>query len=264
VCPALITGNAYPAGSATLPTSLQGPSYISANPNYPGVAGETPGKFTIITGLSNMAKYVAFTALPGGNNPATIVQGRLGYIGADYVLPYAAITKTNSYNLNSASLKNSLGQYTNPSPAGALAAFGTVLPPQSTRSGKYAPSITGNGLRSNPQDWVQNLSSSAPLANPTHRNAYPIVGTANFLGYSCYQNAAQLASLLDVLTAHMTSPLRTDPVNGVLARAGIAPLPAVWRVAISDTFLTNSAGLGLAPAVTGSAGVCAAPGIVGG
>ena len=69
VCASLISGNQYADGSSTLPSSLLGPTYNVSNPNYPGVAGETPGKFTLVAGMPGTAQYTAFTASPGGSNP---------------------------------------------------------------------------------------------------------------------------------------------------------------------------------------------------
>ena len=84
VCPALITGNNYPTGASTLPTALHGATYNSNNANYPAAAGETVGKFTLATLNTGVTKYVAFTALPSdglnGDNPTTIIQGRIGYV----------------------------------------------------------------------------------------------------------------------------------------------------------------------------------------
>lgn len=266
VCPSLVSGNQYTTGTSTLPTALQGPTYISTNPNYPSVSGETPGKFTLATGNSGIAQYVAFpNGIAGQNgNPNTIILGRITYIGPDYVLPYVLTTNVNSYGLESASLKNGHGAFEEPTPASARAAFQSTLPPQSSPNGSYDPGNTANGLRVNPEDWVQGQSPTAPLADPTANTAYPIVGTANFLGYQCYASTAQTKTIVGVLNYLYTKDINTDPKHGVLSEAGISPIPPAWRHAIEGTFLKNTDDLGLTIASVGTAGTCSKSGIVGG
>jgi hypothetical protein len=53
-------------------------------------------------------------------------------------------------------------------------------------------------------------------------------------------------------------------LNGILADAGLSPVPTAWRNAIKGTFLLNTDGLGLTIAATGSGGTCSASGIIGG
>jgi phosphate transport system substrate-binding protein len=268
VCPTRITGNDYPSGASKLPSALQGPSYSSSNANYPAVTGETLGKFTLATGIPGVTKYVAFTALPsdgiGADNPTTIIQGRITYVGSDSVLPAVLVNNSNTYGLNSATLQNASNQWISPTEAGAKAAFSVISPPQSAINGDYDPSITANGLRTNPYAWVQGLAPTSPLANPTTSGSYPIVGTANFLGYTCYANSTQEKTVTGYLNYIGTAHINTDPVNGILAQAGLAPLPTNWWTAITQTFVNNKSGLGLNISKTGSAGACAATGIIGG
>jgi len=268
VCPALITGNNYPTGASTLPTALRGATYNSNNANYPAAAGETPGTFTLATLNTGVAKYVAFTALPsdgiGSDNPTTIIQGRIAYVGSDTVLPAVLVNNSNTYNLSSATLQNALGQWVPPDEAGARAAFSVINPPQSTSTGAYDASNTSNGLRVNPQDWVQNLTPTSPLANPTIKGSYPITGTVNFIGYSCYASATQEKTILGYLDYISTATINLDTQNGILAQAGIASLPTDWYVAIEQTFINNKSGLGLNIGIKGRAGACSAAGIVGG
>ena len=264
ICSAYISGNNYSTGTSTLPAVMQGPAYNSTNANYPAVAGETLGRFTLATGNSGVAKYVAFTATPGGSNPSTIIQGRIAYLGNDYVLPNVGATQSNTYNLASATLQNSLKQWVAPTPTSAAAAFASILPPQSNASGGYAPSNTANGLRVNPQDWVQSSTPTALLANPVHTNSYPIVGTANFLGYTCYQTSQETASTLSALNYLYKALIATDPKNGILGSAGVSPLPVAWRTAILGTFINNSNGLGLNVETAGARGACSVSGVSGG
>jgi phosphate transport system substrate-binding protein len=139
-----------------------------------------------------------------------------------------------------------------------------ITPPQSNANGSYNPNITANGLRSNPQDWVQGPSPTSPLANPTASGAYPIVGTANFLGYTCYASSNSLSTITGQLIYLNTKAINDDPKNGILARAGIDIMPQNWRTAIDQTFLSTQLNLGLNFATAGTKGACSVSGVIGG
>ena len=203
--------------------------------------------------------------MPGGAT-VCIVQGRLGYVGPDYVLPYVTSTQTNPYNLFSATLQNSHGNWEDPTPAGALAAFGSIQPPQSNKNGTYCPSCLNWGMRNDPSAWVQGLSPTSVLANPTAKTAYPMVGTTNLLGYTCYStaDAKRKTTLVDMQLYMNKAAINTDPTAGILASAGLSPLPKEWRGAIYSTFVANTDGLGLNFATVGTAGACSVSGVIGG
>jgi hypothetical protein len=174
-------------------------------------------------------------------------------------------TGANNYGLNTATLKNSKGQFEAPSPATALKAFGTILPPQSNANGTYCESCQSNGLRSQPYAWVQPITNASPLGNPTESGSYPIVGTTNFLGYTCYATSASLAAVNGYNVYLNTKPINDDAKAGILATAGLAPLPSNWRTAINGTFMSNSNNLGLNFGLAQStAGACSVSGVVGG
>jgi ABC-type phosphate transport system substrate-binding protein len=259
-----VSGNQYADSSTTLPSSLRGVSYSSQNGNYPPVTGEAVGKFTLATGMPAVAKYVAFTAVPGGNNPSTITQGRMAYLSPDYVLPGVIATDENSYNLNTATLQNAARRWVAPTPTSAKAAFAPIQPPQSDASGHYSPGNTSNGLRTNPQDWVQAASKTASLANPIGAGAYPMVGTANFIGYTCYNSKNQWKTIVGLLKYGNTAKINTDWKTGILSTSGIAVLPAQWLTAIDETFVTNSSGTGININTAGAPGACSAAGVTGG
>lgn len=254
VC-ASLSGNQYADGATTLPSSLQGPTYDKAQPNQPPVSGETLGKFTRAAGSDGIAKYVAFTADPGTNDGDFLVQGRMGYVGTDYVLPYVNNTGTNTYGLNSASLKNAQSQFVAPTPASAAVAYSVIQPPQSDARGNYDPNNTAFGLRSNPQDWVQPPSKTSPLANPTATGSYPVVGSTNFLGYSCYSTPAKKGVISGWVSWFLTSTVTKDKTLGILAKAGLASLPGAFQLSENNTFVKNKDLLGLQFNTVGS-GVC--------
>jgi phosphate transport system substrate-binding protein len=271
-------GNLYTTGATTISGagagSIVGQTYNVSNPNYPGV--DTAGRITLAPNSSGVAQYVAFTQAPAGEGnrcsagtvlPAgytdCIQQSRVGYVGADYVLPFVKKSGTNSFNLYSAALQNFAGTYVLPSPSAALIALGSAQPPQTSSTGVYCPSCLNFGMRNDPTAWVEGLSPSVPLANPTALKAYPQVGTTNFLGYSCYASAATLPNLTGQITYHETATITTSAA-GILGSAGLSPLPKQWTKAIEDAFITNKDKLGLQLAVAGgTTAACSASGIVG-
>ncbi|HEX4160221.1 MAG TPA: substrate-binding domain-containing protein [Rhizomicrobium sp.] len=270
-----ISGNQYTTGVSTLPASLQGPTYNVNNPNYPAVAGETAGKFTLAPNNSGVAQYTAFTAVPStslasnctySGAVACIQLGRITYSGTDYVLPYVADTQLNTYNLNSTTLENFSGQWEDPTPDTAQTAYSVIQPPQSnSKNGKYCPSCTNFGMRSDPTAWVQSNSPNVPIADPTTSGAYPVVGTANWLTYTCYASKNQEKSLFGVVKYVSNAAINYDENKGILSAAGLAPLSKVWRNAIKSSFLSDQDKLGLGFGIAQvTAGACSQKGVVGG
>jgi hypothetical protein len=235
-----------------------------SNPNYPGV--DTAGLITLAPNSSGVAQYVAFTQsvsqyaghklcnagtiLPPNYNTC-IQQGRLGYVGADYVLPYVDNSLTNDFGLYSAAVENAQGQYVAPSPSAASIAFGSVLPPQTTSAGKYQANLTQNGMRNDPTAWVEGLSPSVPLANPQASGSYPVVGTTNFLGYTCYATSGTLKTLSGLINYQETSKVTTNAKKGILSLSGLSVLPKAWTKAVDDAFHTNADKLNLEPSLAG-------------
>ncbi len=235
-CPLVITGNGYPDGSKTLPSTL-----INTG------STPTPGKFTVQSGSSGVANYVAFTTAPTVVGDANAVkQGRIGYLGPDFVLPAVTTTGANTFGLNSASLLRTdpatLTTYVIP-PTGAKAtlAFGaSFLPPQSDSLGNYN-GATGGKLRSNPADWVEPIFKTSPLAIPANIKAYPIVGTTDYIGYTCYANGTVAQKMNFFLQYYVTNGVTGDATNGLIAKAGFAPMPNAWKNAIYRSFLKPNA-----------------------
>jgi ABC-type phosphate transport system substrate-binding protein len=215
--------NKYTDGVTTLPAAVQALSNVSLQSGSGGVAGKVN---------------------------STV--GAIGYIGADYVAPYNSASGTNSFNLPAAQLQNNYGfthpaasppVYVAPSPAGALAAFNGINPP-------------GAAVRADQTLWVQSTSHTAKIADPIVKAAYPIVGTTNFLGYTCYDSVAKVVAFRNFLIFNFGAQGQT-----ILKNAGLAPVPAAWTTVIKSTFLkpTNAATetpeLYMAEAVSGNAGL---------
>jgi phosphate transport system substrate-binding protein len=254
--------NQYPDAASTLPSTLIGASYLKGTGSNPPPSGETAGKFTVASGADGVAEYVAFSRTPDSGT-TSITQGRIGYTGVDLALPAVLNTGANTYGLNTATLQNNSGHWIAPTPTAALAAFASQLPPESDADGTYDPSVTTNGQRVNPQDWVQPNLKISYMADPVVSGAYPITGTANALLYTCYSTSNKYKVLNGFFTWFYGQKLINTTKTGLLNEAGVSPLPLAWRTAIKNTFLTSTlSGLNLQINVKGK-GACAA-GTIGG
>lgn len=218
-----------------------------------GNDAEVRGKYTLANGNDGVAKYIDFTQEPGPNAGNQVRQARIGYVGPDFVLPGVLFTEANNYNLHTADVKNVAGQFRSPNATAVRAAFSGINPPESTSGGTYvanpecASGTVSASCRNQPQDWVEPASKNSPLAAPSNAAAYPIVGTSNFLGYTCYGNAPSRRTLTGFLNYYEQNNTINDYKLGLLASAGFQPLPAGWRKAIWETFVlgTDPNGLNL-------------------
>jgi ABC-type phosphate transport system substrate-binding protein len=235
ICPTVISGNQYADSTTTLPTALQGPAWTSTNPNYGSGSGVTdvPGKYTRATGAQGVAAYIQFDPnnLPATATGSFVVQGRIGYDGTDETLPAVTNTGENSYGLNQVDILRVSGKAAiEPTGKTALLAYNkSIVPP------------TG-GNQSQPALWVQAASKSAAIAIPSVLTAYPIVGTSNFLGYTCYSNAGVATNLVAYLNWFESSGVISNATLGLVVNAGSSAMPLAWRSAIEHTFLTPTTG----------------------
>ncbi len=214
----------YADSTSALPVPLRGPLYNKAVANK-SPAGEAVGKYTLAVGNDGVAKYVDFTAKPTALVPK-LVQGRIGYVNAEFALPTSAIVKTNIFNLVTANLQNKALTFVVPSTTSALASYFGILPPTV-------------GDRAKAELWVQPYSRTAAIADPSSSGAYPIVGNSNFLLHTCYRDANVRRALVAYLQFYYTSPTvnSTTAFNeGLVTRSGQAPMPLPWRQAITETF----------------------------
>lgn len=235
-CPSVISGALITqfnsSISAAAPT-IYNASWNKANPNFGPSSGVTdvPGKYTGASGSDGVADYIEFDPnnVPAAPVGSTVVQGRIGYVGPDFVLPYVTETGNNTFGLDSASLVR-VGQpdSTAIAPTGATAklAFGSNIKPPANKT-----------TASDPTNWVQSPLDTAPIAIPANIKAYPIVGTSNLLSYTCYADATVTSKWVAFLNWFETSKTITDPSKGLLAVAGFAPMPANWQTAIKNDFI---------------------------
>jgi ABC-type phosphate transport system substrate-binding protein len=181
-------------------------------------------------GTNSLPGGSPFTDLKsGGSGVATevhAVAGSMGYVGIDYVSPFSKKSGANTYNLPAAKLKNAFGAFELPTAGTASAAF--------TGTGFSMPA--GQALRSDPSTWAPSPAATVAPANPVQKTAYPIVGTTQFLGYTCYASADTVTAIRGFLTF-----LNTTKGKSILRASGLAPLPIAWTTAITQTFLTPTA-----------------------
>jgi phosphate transport system substrate-binding protein len=228
-------------GSSTIPDSTT-PSAdargitidatTSPNGNDPAT-GETLGLFSVANGSGAVARYLDFTRVPTAG--ITITQGRIGYIGPDFTLPAVNSVggAAQAFQLVTADVQNatvSPRKFVAPTPAGATAAFAANTPPV-------------GAARANPVNWVPTTT----LFDPAGAASYPIVGTSNHLLYTCYASNEVRRTLVGFMETYYGSATITTGTGlnlGVLAKSGLAALPATWRTAIRETFWGTPANAG--------------------
>ncbi len=243
-CPTVISGNLYADFNSSISAaapSIYNASWNKANPNFGSTSGVTDvaGKFTGASGSDGVADYVQFDPnnQPAMTTGATVVQGRIGYVGPDFVLPSVTETGNNTFGLNSANLLRP-GQKTSIAPTGATAllAFGANI--------KAPTGAPGNGTATDPTiptNWVQSPNKTASIAIPANIRAYPIVGTSNLLTYTCFNSATVTAKWVAFLNWFETSKTVNTANLGLLSIAGFAPMPAAWTHAINVDFVKPNA-----------------------
>lgn len=247
--------------SATAGTAFAGTTNLISGAIFTigsGITGtEAPGKYMVANLNDGVAAAIEAAAdVPSASDPDFLLNGKVGYVGADYVRP--ALSQT----LHAAALEvgnttqTKKPAYVMPTALNGTAAFGTaIVPPESNKSGKYIP----GGLfdRSNPADWFEALySGTSTLANPAI--GYPITGTTQLVTGTCFADPAVRNALVAFLTGSigkLTSAATATPDKktlalmftgtsvktlGIKAQMGIAPLPKAWQIALYETFLTRS------------------------
>lgn len=197
------------------------------------------------------------------------LNGKVGYISADFVQPSVDAPG----GLNAAGLQvGNTGAYALPTVLAANKGVAAVLPPESDSVGAYKPGtdtrlvtpVSGTtkvaATRDNPLAWVEVLYADPTntLADPQLAGSYPISGTTQFFGYTCYAGAdtrqalnGALAILLGKVnkgyngTAFQTiSKLAfggtAAAAPGINVQANIGVVPAAWSAAITNTFLSKA------------------------
>jgi len=215
---------------------------------------EAAGKYIVANGSGDVAAAINLAADKASASDANVLlNGKVGYIAADYVAPAVGRTLLAAALEQGNSAATSKPVFLMPTAANATTAFGTkILPPQSDKSGKYVSTAAFD--RANPLDWYEALyAGGATLANPV--TGYAITGTTQFLTGTCFADKAIRNGMATFLNATLGN-LKLNSANaklspnafigtatgkaGFKAQLGIAPMPTAWSTAITETFLKYS------------------------
>jgi len=241
-------------------TSLAGTADMISGAYYASGAivttkgNEALGKYIVASGTGNVAAAINMAPDKASASDANVLlNGKIGYVAADYVAPAPGRTLLAAALEEGNTASTSKPIYLMPTAANATVAFGTkILPPQSDKSGKYLSTAAGD--RANPLDWYNALYFvGSTLANPA--TGYAITGTTQFLSGTCFASPAVRNGMVTFLNATLGN-LTVNSANakispnlfdgtatgkvGFKAQIGIAPMPAAWTTAITETFLKYS------------------------
>ncbi|CAM8663094.1 substrate-binding domain-containing protein [Sphingobium cupriresistens] len=210
-------------------------------------SGDGTGLFLLADGSGTVSK--AIEADPDIGTSTYKVNGKIGYIGADFI----ANAKGASNKVFAAALSrpSDTATFHLPSAANATDAFTGILPPQSASTGAWQVADTrlvrnptgGTDIqarRNNPLAWYDVLYvGGANLAAPTA--GYPITGTTQALLNTCYKtnNFPHIVQWLGYNYGTPTTTF-TNPTTGLLAKSNIAAVSDAWKRAVIQTFLVNS------------------------
>ena len=178
-----------------------------------------------------------------------LTQGNFGYLGADFVAPANTVNGNNTFNLNSADLKNHNNKFEAANGANARRRSDRCHRRRATAKGHYDLSSCSGAsakCRAHPYDWAEPVSTR-PRRLPIRRRRRPIRSSVpqTCLLYTCYANAKIARADHEVLhLVHEEHTVQEVP-DGLLTKNGLASLPTPWRVAITETFTNNSSGLNL-------------------
>ncbi|CAM8663084.1 PBP domain containing protein [Sphingobium cupriresistens] len=217
-------------------------------PSQPAGVGNGTGLFLLADGSAGVSAAIA--ADPDIGTSAYKVNGKIGYIGSDYI----ANAKGASPKIFTAALSrpSATGTFLLPSAANATNAFAGILPPQSASTGAFqvvdtrlVRSPTGGvkipATRDNPFAWHDVLypTPASGLASPSA--GYPITGTTQILLNTCYK-ATNQPHIVKWVGYNMGTPTTvfTNSTTGILAKSNIAAVSDDWKRAIIQTFLVNS------------------------
>ncbi len=225
------------------------------------------GLFTVTNGGSNVAKFIGLA--PDYTLGSVKINGKIGYVSADAIKPSPDAPVAAVGSVVAAALSvGTTALYAVPSVAKANAAFGTastqILPPESDATGAYTPGTDTrqvrnaagtlvNATRDNPIAWTDVLyAGTNSLAAPA--DGYPIVGTTQFFGYTCYTatNRQQIVNLLGLALGGVKRNSKDGAINpntfkgvpaanfGIFSSGNIGIVPLAWQTAILNTYLSKS------------------------
>lgn len=221
-----------------------------------GVCGGSTNKYTASTstlpsGVRSLPNVTLADQSSGVAAAIATAPGSIGYLGLDYVGDYAAHTGSTTASLQAASLQNKAGSFVAPTPASATAAFSNFTAPTGTDLADPTKWVAGTNVDKDASGEFTNK-----LVNPDGATSYPIVGTSNFLVYTCYSDAAKASAVKNFFDWYYSNDVVNNGSVGVLSYSGLAPVSATFRQSIRDTFINNTYGnnLHIRSGCTGKAG----------
>jgi hypothetical protein len=229
-------------------------AYFASGAINTSKGNEALGKYILANGTGDLASAINLAPdKASASNANVLLNGKIGYVAADYVAPTPSRTLLSAALEQGNSASTSKPIFLMPTAANATVAFGTkILPPQSDKSGKYVSTAAGD--RANPLDWYNALYFvGSTLANPA--TGYAITGTTQVLTGTCFVDKAVrngMATFLSATLGKITLNSANTKISpnmfigaatgkvGFKAQIGIAPMPAAWATAIQETFLKYS------------------------
>ncbi|AZC18081.1 MULTISPECIES: substrate-binding domain-containing protein [Pseudomonas] len=203
------------------------------------------GTFAVTTNFASSysgglpAGAVAAVTSQGVMDALNAGDGRVTYMSPDYAAPTLA-------GLDDAT-KVAKVAGVSPAPANVSAAIGAVP----------VPAVADRGDQNL---WVPVFTSQANIdANPGDKSlrlyptsGYPILGFTNLIFSQCYADATQTSQVRAFFSRHYGALANNDTA---INNNRFVPLPAAWKTAVRDSFVTASSGLSI-----GNASVCNAIG----
>lgn len=201
---------------------------------------EPKGSFAVTTNFASSyqgglpAGAVAAVTSQGVMDALNAGDGRITYMSPDYAAPTLA-------GLDDAT-KVAKVAGVSPAPANVSAAIAAVPVPSANLD--------------KPNNWVPVFAAttnpSDPSVVPYPTTGYPILGFTNLIFSQCYADATQTSQVRAFFSRHYGALVNND---SAINSNRFVPLPAAWKTAIRDSFVTASSGLSI-----GNTSVCNAIG----
>ena len=247
-------------------------AYLGTGPHAAPTGNQGSGLY-VLAG-TNTAVSNAIAAAPDYALNGVTLNGKIGYLSAEYVPP-SPTALTSGVATAILQIGTTPTKFAPPSVTYAQKAFGNaaastlLLPPESDTTGTYKAGDTRqvynalgtleNATRANPIAWTDVLYNNPggnTLAAPA--DGYPITGTAQFLGYTCYtpSNRQAIVEFLGLALGQIKKNSTGAAVSaktfagttvaslGIFAQSNLSLLPAPWVKAISETFIQNTTAAG--------------------
>jgi len=254
----------------------------SGSVGFPSTAGSTSmpsgsvgsGLYLLADGGGKVAS--AISAIPDYSYHGVLLNGKIGYISADFIQPSVDAPG----GLNAAALQTVSGafpqvsytagtnayvrvdaKYAVPTVKATLLALSAIAPPALTGDTRLVTPVTGTtkvgATRDNPLAWTEVLyAGTATLADPQTTGNYPIAGTTQFFGYTCYAPETRqamvnhLGLVLGQINKNSAGNIQSKMIfggtvpsyPGIDVQSNIGVVPAAWATAITETFLKSGTG----------------------